>query len=117
MVFTETINEKGVKIVLKLIVPEFYDMEHGITDIDGNEVWGYLNKPLCTADIYYHGEFAFTLVKKQFADHIKINIDSELAKLKFKAVYYLRNKFNVSDENSFIMQKRNLSYFGYSQLV
>jgi hypothetical protein len=117
MTFTEVIIKDKVKIVLKLIVPEFYDMEHGITDIDGNEVWGYLNKPLCTADIYYHDKFAFTLVKKQFTDHIMINIDSELAKLKFKAVYHLRNKFNVSDENSLIMQKRNLSYFGYPQPV
>jgi hypothetical protein len=110
MTFKEIIIKNNVKVVLKLVVPDFMYMEHNITTLDGDDKWGYISKPVYFAEIYNHGKYMFTLTKGQFADHLNLEIDSELAKLRFKAIYHLRHEFNVSDEYGVMMQQHNLSF-------
>ncbi len=110
MTFREVIIKDNVKVVLKLIVPDYLYMEHNITTLDGDDKWDYITKPVYFAEIYNHGEYMFTLTKNEFADHLNLEIDSELAKLRFKAIYHLRHEFNVSDEYGVMMQEHNLSY-------
>lgn len=96
----ETIEIKGVTIELVVKLPYSPGIEHCITTVDGKKKWGFINHPVLFADICYHGKFAFTLTRKEFADHIKVDISDALIRLKEKTIVFLNNGFKLNEGTS-----------------
>ena len=117
MTLTETINVNNVKLIIKLIVPDFLYMEHNITTIDGDDKWGYISKPVYFVEVYFYNTYVFTLEEKEFDDHINVDIDQPLALLRARGLDYVQHSYNTSDEYGQMMQKHNLSYLLNSEPV
>ena len=96
----ETLEIKGVTIQLVVKLPYGTMIEHCITTIEGKERWGYISNPVLFAHICYHGKFAFTLTRKEFADHIMVDISDALASLKEKTVAFLNNGYKLNEGTS-----------------
>ena len=96
----ETLEIKGVTIELVVKLPYGTMIEHCITTVDGKERWGYISNPVLFAHICYHGKFAFTLTRKEFADHINADISDAMAKLKAKTVEFLNNGYKLNEGTS-----------------
>jgi hypothetical protein len=111
----ETIEEKNVRIELKVLLPYSPGIEHCITTVDGNKRWGFINKPTLFADIYYYDKFAFTLTQKEFADYIMVDITNSLSSLEKKVIAFLHNGFKLNEGTSwydYAVNQRN-SYLAF----
>jgi len=116
MILSENINVNNVKLIIKLIVPDFLYMEHNITTIDGDDKWGYISKPVYFVEVYSHGKYMFTLESTDF-DRITVNIDQPLALLRARGLDHVQHSFNTSDEYGQMMQEHNLSHLLNSEPV
>ncbi len=96
----ETIEIQGVRIELKVLIPYSPGIEHYINTVEGKQKWGFIHKPTLFADIYYHGKFAFTLAREEFADHIMIDISKSLSSLEKKVFNFLNNGFKLAEGTS-----------------
>jgi hypothetical protein len=117
MVLTETVNVNNVKIVFKLIIPPYFFLEHTITTIDGDEKFGYIQKPVYFAEVYFHSKYVFTLESKEFNDHINVDFNQPLNLLRARGLDYVQHSYNTSDEFGCMMQKHNLSHLLNSEPV
>lgn len=116
MTLTETLKINNVKLVVKLIIPDFLYTEHNITTIDGDDKWGYISKPVYFVEVYKRTEYWFTLESKDF-DRITIDITQTLDLLRARGIDYVQHSYNTSDEKGVMMQKHNLSYLLNSEPV
>lgn len=116
MTLTEVINLNHVKLIVKLIVPDFLYMEHNITTIDGDDKWGYISKPVYFVEVYNPIEYLFTLESNDF-DRITVDITQTLDLLRARGLDHVQHSFNTSDEYGVMMQKHNLSYLLNSEPV
>jgi len=96
----ETIKIKGVTIDLVVKLPYSTMIEHCITTVDDTKKWEYISNPALFANIYYHGKFAYTLTRKEFADHIKVDVSDALTSLKEKTIAFLNNGFKLNEGTS-----------------
>ena len=96
----ETLEIGALTIELVVKLPYSPGIEHCITTVDGKEKWGFINHPVLFAHICYHGKFAFTLTRKEFADHINVDMSDALARLKEKTVAFLNNGYKLNEDSS-----------------
>lgn len=96
----ETLEITGVTIELVVKLPYGVGIEHRITTVEGKEEWGFINHPVLFANICYHNKFAFTLTRKEFADHIMVDISGALTSLKEKTVAFLNDGYKLNEGTS-----------------
>lgn len=96
----EVIKIGNARIELKVLLPYGTMIEHCIKTVEGKERWGYISDPTLFADIYYNNNFAFTLTRKEFADHIKIDIYQSLNLLKEKTISFLNNNYKLCEDSN-----------------
>lgn len=96
----ETLEIGAATIELVVKLPYGTMIEHCITTVEGKERWGYISNPVLFAHICYHGKFAFTLTRKEFADHINVDISDALTRLREKTVAFLNNGYKLNEGTS-----------------
>ena len=96
----ETLEIGAATIELVVKLPYGTMIEHCITTVEGKERWGYISNPVLFAHICYYGKFAFTLTRKEFADHINVDISDALTRLREKTVAFLNNGYKLNEGTS-----------------
>jgi hypothetical protein len=100
-------SDNNVKLILKLLLPSYMYQEHIWKDwLSGEKKHAFITEPFISAEVYVHGKYQGIILKKDFTDHIKIDISNELHTLLNKAKVHLENS-RTNDEYNIMMNNRN----------
>ena len=95
-------------IRLRVYFP-YCDIEEFFIDGLEGRKWGIVTTPIILADVINKdNQLQFTLERKEFADHIKIDISDALNILEFKAKYYVNYEYPANDPYGLMMKEHNI---------
>lgn len=87
----------------------YSQIEEFFTDGLKGRKWGIVKGPIILADVINKdNQSQFTLERKEFADHIKIDISDALNILEVKAKYYVNYQYPAYDSYCLMMKEHNI---------
>ena len=93
---------------LRVYFPYSTIEEFFIDVLEGRKL-GKVKTPIILADlINKDNQLQFTLERKEFADHIKIDISDALNILEFKAKYYVNYEYPANNSYDLMMKEHNI---------